>query len=178
MFRKISLTALALASAVALAPNANASTATATVSFSGTVASSCSFGTVTNGTLGNVALNTGSYYMGYQAVIGGGNSTGYASGSVPLNCNTSANITVGDPTNNGSTGTIASASTTNNTYVKVSNGSTVCYNASNTANATKTCTISAGTNPTLTVDMVLGFGSTNPTAGTYNYSTTLTATYN
>ncbi|MEI6379416.1 MAG: hypothetical protein WCO81_00810 [Cyanobacteriota bacterium ELA615] len=177
MFRKISLTALVIASAVTLAPNANASTATATVSFSGTVDSSCSFGNVSNGTLGAVAIKMGFYNMGYQAVSGGANSPGYASGSVPLNCNTSAAITVSDPTNNGSTGTIAS-STSNTTYVKVSNGSTVCYSPTNTAYGTKTCTIDAGTNPTLTVDMRLDFGATNPTAGTYNYSTTLTATYN
>jgi len=170
MLRKISLTALAIASAVALAPNANASTATATVSFSGTVASSCSFSTVTNGTLGNVFYTTGYYTMGI-------NSTGYASGSVPLNCNTSANITVGDPTDNGST-TGTTAIVPISTYARVSNGSTVCYSPTTTAYSTKTCTINAGTNPTLTVDMILSFGSTNPTGGTYKYSTTLTATYN
>jgi len=176
MFRKISLTALALASAVTLAPNANASTATATVSFSGTVASSCSFGTVSNGTLGAVATYSGAYNMGYLAT-GSANSTGYASGSVPLNCNTSAAITVSDPTNNGSTGTIA-LSYLSATYVKVSNGSTVCYSPTTAISSTKTCTISAGTNPTLTVDMELSFGATNPTGGSYIYTTTLTATYN
>ena len=178
MFRKISLTALALASAVALAPNANASTATATVSFSGTVASSCSFGTVTNGTLGSAVLNAGNYNMGWNAGAGPTNSIGYTSGSVSLNCNTSAAITVGNLTNNGSTGTTPTQSISPiRINAGVNGGAQYCFNPGYTS-VQNTCTLNAYDNPTIAVDMRLGFGTTNPTAGSYNYSTTLTATYN
>ena len=172
MFRKISLTALALASAVALAPDAIANTATATVSFSGTVASSCTFGNPTNGTLGSPKLSS-SNIIGY-----GYSDTGYASGSVTLTCNTSSSLSVSDPTNNGSSAG-ASTPAVPTVLVKFPNGD-VCYNSvylGRGGNNSPNCSsIAAGTN-TLSVDMILYFESPL-TAGTYNYSTTLTATYN
>jgi hypothetical protein len=173
MFRKIPLTALALASAVALAPNANASTATATVSFSGTVASSCTFGNPTPGTLGSL-YSSSSTNIGYMF-----SGTGYASGSVTLTCNTSSSLSVSDPTNNGSSAGASTPTNQNSVLVMFPNGD-VCYNsallAMGSTNSPTCSSIAAGTN-TLSVDMSLNFSSP-PTAGTYNYSTTLTATYN
>ena len=166
MFRKISLTALALASAVALAPNANASTATATVSFSGTVANSCSFGSPSGtGVLtpfGSTQINN--------------NINGI---TITLTCNTPSSLGVGNPTNNGSTE--GTSTPTSNSYAKaVLPTSDECFNPSTTVvfgtSSTSCSSIPAGSTQ-LTVYMALEFGNA-PTAGTYNYSTTLTATYN
>jgi len=169
MFRKISLTALALASAVALAPNANASTTTATVSFSGTVASSCSFATPTAGTLGSPSSSN---TMG----IG---STGYAAGSISLTCNTSSSLSVSDPTAGTSNGLGASTPATTGTYASVTLPSSagVCYSSQATSASSSNCSSLASGTTALGVDMVLSFASA-PTAAAYVYQTTITATYN
>jgi len=174
MFRKISLTALALASAVALAPNANASTATGNVSFSQTVAGSCTLSAVTNGTLlynGGNALKAG---------MGTGNGT---PGSVSLKCNESSSLTLSDPTNNGSsTGASVPMNTQGWSFAQVSlpNSGGTCYSPQASfagyTSSPNCSSVAAGTT-TLSVAMLLNF-LYKPAPATYNYSTTLTATYN
>jgi hypothetical protein len=182
MFRKISLTALAIASAVALAPNANASTATGNVSFSQTVAGSCTLSTPTAGSLATSSFFNGRWIMGIWS------SASYQPGYLTMTCNESTAISVGDPTPGPGNGANASTpmATSNNqalyTFAAVvaptSSPHWQCANREGKPfpNDGNCSSIPAGTYP-LTVHMGLQF-LYQPAPATYVYQTTITLTYN
>jgi len=177
MFRKISLTALVIASTVTLAPNANASsTATGNVSFSGTVPSSCAFSNVTNGSLGSRT-----FMSAQNNYVLGNTNAGGTNGSFTLNCNETVTLTLTYPTNNGSDSSTshtldAPHSNTAAQIWQTNNPSANCWSPSGW-NLNMTCSNFPAGPTNYTVMMQLSF-QTAPKAGTYNYSTTITATYN